>query len=73
MDDLGVHQETSMSSYVFMKTFLKHGTHAVAAVVPCPQPSPAQVSASRNFLFQEYLQSKGTLTSSRPQTCLGCR
>ncbi|CAL1164453.1 unnamed protein product [Cladocopium goreaui] len=26
------------------------------------------VSASRNFLFQEYLQSKGTLTSSRPQT-----
>ena len=43
MDDLGVHQETSMSSYVFMKTFLKHGTHAVAAVVPRPQPSPAQV------------------------------
>eukprot|EP00435_Cladocopium_sp_Y103_P065379 s34_g27.t1 len=26
------------------------------------------VSSSRNFLFQEYLQSKGTLTSSRPQT-----
>ena len=55
-----------------------HVIHAFMRTIPqlwgpTQWPSPAQVSASRNFLFQEYLQSKGTLTSSRPQTCLGCR